>query len=220
MGPLQSPKRKPITPGWGQFFRQDHWSSHQSQGQNFCVPPGLASPPVQMNCREQTLQSTFLENHGKDRERREKHSKEWTEKERDIADTKWTYGLIDAQSGDIFCQIFIEGWFAQLQPEATLTAHWNMAGKLHSSSKSHPSLPLPKYQWSCQYIQCRKLFQTSFPYKLVPLYTGRESTLYATYALKTKCTILLFGHWSLLSTLSTLNKWAWTAPLPSEEDEQ
>lgn len=32
------------------------------------------------------------------------------------------WNLIEAQSGDTFCQIFIEGWFAQSQPEATLTA--------------------------------------------------------------------------------------------------
>lgn len=122
VGPLQSPIRKPTAPSWGQFFCQDHWRSYQSQCQNFCVPPGLASPPVQMNCREWTLQSTFLESHGKDRERRQKHRKGWTEKKRDIADKKWTYMLIEAQTGDTFCQIFVEGWFAQLQPEATLTA--------------------------------------------------------------------------------------------------
>jgi len=50
VGPLKSPIKKP--PGWGQFFCQDHWRPCQSQCQKSCVPPALASLPVQFNCRE------------------------------------------------------------------------------------------------------------------------------------------------------------------------
>lgn len=69
VGPLQSPVRKPTVPGWSQFFCQDHWGSCQSQRQNCCVPPALASLPLQPNYREQTQPGTLLENQGRGRER-------------------------------------------------------------------------------------------------------------------------------------------------------